>query len=375
MPKPDPRRAARALPALMAAALAASGLLCGSAARAQTAAEAASLAPLPLVVQIVTATRTTDTRRMSLTGEIEARDTLAASFPTSGRIAEMMVQRGDHVAANAPLARIDSVQQEQALISAKAALANAQATYTKAKDDADRQDGLLEQGATTRSARDTASDTLRAAQASVAQTEADLDRAKKALADTVLLAPADATVTDRTADVGQVVGAAQPVLDLALGDRYDAIFHVPEVLLTIIPAKAPVISLSPLDHPDITFKGILREISPLVDATTGTVKVTLSVVDKPASVSFGDAVVGSVVRSETSQISLPWSAMSATAKGPAVWIVDPATHRVALRQVHVLRYETGRIVLADGVQEGELVVAAGSNLLFPGRVVTAAEGK
>ncbi|MBI1220657.1 MAG: efflux RND transporter periplasmic adaptor subunit [Rhodobacteraceae bacterium] len=329
----------------------------------------------PLAVQIVTVAHTTDTRSLSLTGEIAPRDTLSASFPTSGRIVAMLVQRGDHVTAGTPLARIDSVQQDQSLRSAEAALATANATAAKARDDADRQDGLLEQGATTRSARDAAADTLRAAEAGVAQAEADLDRAKKAVADTVMTAPADATVTDRMAELGQVVGAAQPVMTLALGDRYDAIFAVPEVMLTTVPLTAPTVRLSPVDRPQDSVIGTPRLISPLVDATRGTVKVTVAMPSLPPGVSFGDAIVGTVQSGDTSKISLPWSAISATVDGPAVWVVDPASHAVSLRPVQVLRYESGRIVLAGGVSDGELVVGLGANLLYPGRIVRAVEVK
>lgn len=335
---------------------------------------AAPEGPAPLAVQIVTVAHSADTRTLSLTGEIAARDTLVASFPTSGRISAMLVSRGDHVKAGTPLARIDSVQQEQALRSAEAALTTAQATAAKARDDATRQDGLLEQGATTRSARDAAADTLRAAEATVAQAQADLDRARKSLDDTVLVAPADATVTDKTAEVGQVVGAAQAVLQLALGDRYDAIFQVPESLLTHTPDTPVQVKLSPVDHPDDYVIGTPRLVSPLVDPTTGTVKVTVAMPSLPPGLRFGDAIVGSVVETDVPRVNLPWPALTATEQGPAVWIVDPATHAVSLRQVQILRYESGRIVLSSGLEDGEQVVGLGANLLYPGRVVRQAEG-
>jgi RND family efflux transporter MFP subunit len=327
-----------------------------------TALPAARAEAPPLAVQIITVHATADTRSLSLTGEVEPRDTLSASFPTSGRIVEMAVSSGDHVKAGTTLARIDSVQQQQALRSAEAALITAKATEAKARDDANRQDGLLQQGATTRSARDTAADTLRAAEAGVAQAQADLDRARKALSDTVLRVPADATVTAKMADVGQVVGAAQPVLKLAIGDRYDAIFMVPEVLL------------SPVGDPGTFVTGKPRLISPLVDPTKGTVKVTVAMPSLPAGVRFGDAIVGTISETDRARIMLPWPAMSATAKGPAVWVVDPTSHKVALRQVQILRYETGKIVLAGGLKDGEQVVGLGADRLYPGRVVRAAEG-
>ena len=45
---------------------------------------------------------------------------------------------------------------------------------------------------------------------------------------------------------------------------------------------------------------------------------------------------------------------------------------VSLRAITVERYETGRIILSDGLEENEQVVARGAQLLYPGRVVRAA---
>lgn len=332
---------------------------------------AAALAPL--AVNIVTVKPVSDARTLSLTGEIAARTTLSASFPASGRIVEMVAHAGDRVKAGAVLARIDAVQQDEALRSAQAALVTAKANATKAQDDANRQDGLLQRGASTRSARNAAFDALHAAQAQVAQAQADVDRAKKAVSDTVLTAPSDATVTEKLADVGQVVGAAQPVLQLAIGNRYDAVFQVPEQLLTKLPEGPVTVKLSPVDKPSDYVLGLPRQVSPLVDPTQGTVKVKVAMSKLPPGLRYGDAIVGTIHSAGQDRIVLPWPAMTATEQGPAVWIVDPATHKVSLRQVTVLRYETGRIVLAGGVKAGEEVVGLGASLLFPGRLVQQAE--
>ena len=333
----------------------------------------------PLTVQIVTVTHTADQRSFTMTGAVASRDTLAASFPASGRIAALSVSEGDHVAKGAVLARLDSVQQEQALLSARAALSTARANAAKAREDANRQDALLAQGATTRSARDAAANQLLAAEAGVAQAKAEYDRAKTALGDTVLHAPADATVTGKMAELGQVVGADQPILKLALGDKYDAIFQVPEALPARFSAgagtAAPIaVTLSPVDRPGETIVGHPRLISPIVDSRLGTVKVTVSMPSLPAGMRIGDPILGSITLTGTPRVLLPWSAITSTEKGPAVWVVDPATHKVSLHQVTVLRYDNGKIVLSGGLKDGEEVVGLGANLLYPGRAVRPAEG-
>jgi len=327
----------------------------------------------PLTVMIVTAQSSELERGISLTGEIVARNSLSVSFPSGGRIDSVEVREGDIVESGTVLARITAIQQEQALRAARAGVSTATADRDQALEDLRRQDALLERGATTRVARDAAADQTRVKEGVLAQARADLDLAEKALQDTVITAPEAATVTARFVEPGQVVGAVQPVVELALGGAVDAVFDVPENLLTSA-KHIEQVRLTPLDRPSQWFEGTVREVSPLVDPSTGTVAVTVSVADRPAGVEYGDAVRGSTTESVGEAIVLPYSAMSATAQGPAVWVVDPATMRVALKQIVVDRFETGNILVEDGIEEGALVVSAGAQLLYPGRLVRAAQG-
>ncbi|WP_165615057.1 efflux RND transporter periplasmic adaptor subunit [Yoonia tamlensis] len=322
----------------------------------------------PLTVSAITAQTTVSTRNISLTGEIVARDTLTLSFLSGGRIASIEVREGDVVAAGDVLARTTSIQQEQALRAARAGVSTATADRDQAREDLRRQDALLERGATTRVARDSAADQSRVKDGVLAQALADLALAEKALEDTVILAPQSATVTARFVEPGQVIGAVQPVIELALGGAVDAVFDVPESLLTSTHAVATV-RLAPLDIPQQEFFGTVREVSPLVDPATGTVAVKVQIDEKPAGVEYGDAVRGSTIESTARRIVLPYRAMSVSENGPAVWVIDPETMRVSLHQITVDRYETGIILVAGGLDEGALVVTAGAQLLYPDRLV------
>lgn len=333
-------------------------------------AAASSDAETPLSVAVVTVEKTQAVRHLSLTGELAARETLNASFPTGGRIAEIAVDDGDRVRAGTVIARIERFQQEQALLSAQAQLTAADAELTAARDDNARQTSLLERGATTRAAQDAAEHRLAAAVARRAQAEAELARAQEALDDTVLRASAEATVIRRLAEPGQVVGAAQPILELAQGDGFDAVFEVPEALLSQASATAPPeIRLSPLNRPGIWVAGQVREISPLVNTASGTVEVKVALEVPLPGLSYGDAVRGRSDQTEEARVALPWSAISATAGGEAVWVVDPETFTVSLRAVVVERYTRDAVLLRSGVEPGEVVVSQGAQLLFPGRKV------
>jgi membrane fusion protein, multidrug efflux system len=329
--------------------------------------------PEPLIVEIITAEPVEMRIEHSLTGEVRASDSVVASFPIAGRVVEILVEEGQKVSIGTLLARLDPVQQEQALRSAEAGLETANADSQQAAADFARAEALLAQGATTRAARDAAEDALQITAGVLAQAGADLDRARKALDDTELKAPQDATVTDRMAEAGQVVGAAQPVLELALSNGMEAVFDVPEVLLTgQLPEKT--VRMSRLSDPAQEFTGIASEVSPLVDPVTGTVAVTLTIADPPPGLAYGEAVRGTATMAGEERIVLPHDVLSATAAGPAVWKVDPATHAVALTPVTVESYQSGTIVFSDGIEKGDLVVGHGAQLLYPGRVVRAAGG-
>jgi len=325
-------------------------------------------AETPLAVEIVVAEKSIEQQVFSLTGEIRAKETLMAAFPIGGRVTEVLVEVGAKVEEGAPLARLDSIQQELAVRTAEAGLTTANADHRQAVEDLERAEALLSSGATTRAARDAAEDALRAREGVLEQAEADLDRATRALADTVLRAPSASTVISRNVEPGQIIAAAQTAMELALNKGFEAVFEVPEVVL-IGEAPTANIVLSRLSRPEEHFEGRVSELSPLIDEKTGTVAARVEVLNPPAGLGFGEPVRGSAARSTVAQVSLPYSSVSATADGPAVWRIDQETMRVSLQAVTIDRYETGRVLLKGGIEAGEWIVSKGAQLLYPGRTV------
>ncbi len=74
-------------------------------------------------------------------------------------------------------------------------------------------------------------------------------------------------------------------------------------------------------------------------------------------------------------VALPLSALFEQSGAPAVWVVDERSGSVALRTVTVARYETDRVVIADGLAKGDVVVTAGANTLRQGQKIRIAETK
>ena len=50
-------------------------------------------------------------------------------------------------------------------------------------------------------------------------------------------------------------------------------------------------------------------------------------------------------------------------------MVDPQSKTVSLREVDVSRYDPGSVVISKGLENGEVVVTAGIQMLHPGQIV------
>jgi multidrug efflux pump subunit AcrA (membrane-fusion protein) len=68
-------------------------------------------------------------------------------------------------------------------------------------------------------------------------------------------------------------------------------------------------------------------------------------------------------------VVLPWTALAQKDGKPAVWVVDPMTQAVSLREVKVAVYETERVVLRDSLRSGEIVVTEGGKFLRDRQIV------
>ena len=304
---------------------------------------------------------------VQLTGTIGAQDSIDLSFPNGGRITEILVEAGNRVSAGMPLARTDAVQQQQALNQAEAGVTAAEAAARQAGQAAERADEMLRRGVGTRAARDAAQQALSAAEGQLESARTRGDQARRALDDAVLKAPEEAVVTARTAEPGQVVGAAQPILSLAALTGLEAVFRLPDSP-RLDAWKGAQVSLSPIDHPDRRLNGTVSEIAPLVDPATGSVTVRVAIDGPLDPALLGAAVVGTAEVPAGEGIELPWTALTVSGTSPAVWRIG-ADDRVAIAPVEVERYETGVVVVRAGVTSGEVVVGEGSQLMYPGRQV------
>jgi membrane fusion protein, multidrug efflux system len=304
----------------------------------------------------------------TLTGEVQARFSADLSFRVSGRVLERLVDVGAHVNAGDVLARLDPAEQRAELDAATAGVAAAESQLRVAKARFDRQTYLISSGFTTRVAYDQAQEELRSSESTLESSKAQLGTAREALDDTELHARAAGVITARSLEVGQVVQAAQSVFSLAQDGERDAVFDVPESIFS--GDVEGHVSLSLVSDPDVAAVGHVREISPAVDPKSSTVRVKVAIQNPPAAMTLGSAIAGTAGTKPATEITVPWTALTATGSKPAVWIVDPKTKTASLKPVTVGAYEAGAVLIKEGLEAGDRVVVDGGKLLSSGQPVT-----
>jgi membrane fusion protein, multidrug efflux system len=305
---------------------------------------------------------------LTFTGRIEAEDEVTLAFRISGRLLENKGKVGDQVQAGQIIARLEPQNELNTLQQAQAGLAAAQGQLTQARNHFERQQTLLAQGWTTRANFDVATQTQQTAQSQVDAAEAQLRTAHDLVSFTELKADAPGIITATGPGAGEVVQAGQMIVRLARKDGRDGVFDIPAQLIRSAPSD-PQITVSLTDDPAVTARGRIREVAAQANPVTRTFEVKVGLTDPPPAMRLGATVVGRLETDAVPIIDIPATALTKINLQPAVWIVDPSTSTVSIRNVDVLRFDQARVVVSQGLDTGEIVVTAGVQALHPGQKI------
>jgi len=324
--------------------------------------------PPPRPVRTATIEKREASTALTFTGRIEAEDEVTIAFRISGRLLENDTKVGDRVEAGQLLARLESQNEMNTLRQAQAALAAAQGQLTQARNHYERQETLLAQGWTTRAIFEAATQAQQTAQAQVEAAEAQLATAHDLVGFTELRADAPGKITATGPSAGEVVQAGQMIAKIARQDGRDGVFDVPAQLVRSASIGRQV-TVSLADDPKVTAQGRIRQIAAQADPVRRTFEVKVGLTNPPAAMQLGATANGRIETSSGPVIDIPATALTRMNGQPAVWIVDPSTNAVAVRNVDVLRFDQSQVIVSQGLDTGEIVVTAGVQALHPGQKV------
>lgn len=281
---------------------------------------------------------------------------------------ERPVNVGDVVKAGQVVGRLDPQIQQNALRTAEGNLASLEALLTDARLTFGRQQELVKSGWTPRAKFDEAQQKLQSVQAQVDSAKAQVRTAWEQLSYAVLHADDPGAVTKVGAEPGEVVQAGKMIVQVARQGPRDAVFDVPEQLIRTAPRDG-LIEIALTNDPTVRATGRVREVAPQADATIRMWRVKVGLINPPEAMRLGATVTGKVKLAAPPGVKLPASALTEANGQPAVWVVDPQSKTVFLREVDVSRYDPASVVISKGLENGDVVVTAGVQVLHPGQTV------
>ncbi len=355
---------------------------------------------------------------LTASGYIVARREAIVSSKIQGRLAELRVEEGSVVRVGEIIARLESddfvatVDRAQAqLLQAGASQTSSEATIRRAEADlaeAERQlrvsERLIADKLVPLDQLDANKSRVKLAEASLAQTQADRERAvasaaqaradltyaRAQLQNTVIRAPFSGTVVRKMAEVGESVAPIPPGVNISTASG--AIVALADLATLEMEADVNEANVAKLSEgqpaevtveafPDRKFASVLRQIIPTADRTKATVltKVTLVNKDKDlkpemsAKVTFlepqrVEAAPAANAPPVKPTILVAQSAVVTRDGGPKVLeIVDG---RVKVRPVTTGAARSGSVIVTDGLAGSEVLVDKPAETLKDGDAVT-----
>jgi membrane fusion protein (multidrug efflux system) len=191
---------------------------------------------------------------------LEAEEEVKVFARTANRVTELLVEEGDVVEKDQLLLRLDNGIQ-------KTAYGKAQAHLDRAREVFNREKALFDQKLISEQLFNDAKHELR-------QFELAFEDAQRELEYTEVRAPISGTISQRSVKYGDLVNLNQQLFNIVDFNSMVARIYVPEKSLPDLRLdQAARVTATPFGARE--FKGYVKRIAPIVEAKTGTVKVTI----------------------------------------------------------------------------------------------------
>ena len=365
---PGIARARRALPLILAGALAALAAACGR--------KAAGPPRESVPVTVETVARRAVPLEVSAIGNVLPYTTVGLTARVGGQLESIDFREGQDVQKGDVLFVLDRRPYEAALAQARANLERDRARATKADQDQKRYAELVAKDYVTRSQADQADADASAALATLKADEAAVQNAELDLSYCTITAPISGRAGGLLLHAGNMVKANddKPLVVINQIRPVFVKFAIPETSLARIKehftsGRPLAVSAVPSDDPTRVETGELTFLDNAVNPATGTIELRATFGNASQALWPGQFVTVSLVLStEANAIVVSSQAVQNGQKGSFVFVVKPDL-TVEARPVEVARTRGTFSVVARGLREGERVVTDGQLRLAPGTSV------
>lgn len=308
-----------------------------------------------------------NTAAIELAGEVVPRYESRIGFRVGGKIIERKVEIGSQVRRGQLLMQLDPADLQLSQAQARAAVAAAESSLTLAKSDLDRYRELRQKNFVSQAVLDAKESAHKSALSSHEQALAGLKVQSNQRSYAMLVADADGVVTGLDAEVGQVVAPGTPVVRVARSGGTEVRVSIPEDQVEALRRTAKV-TVRTWANPGAPLEGTVREVAPVADPATRTFTAKIALPKAGPDVRLGMTATVSFSVPAPEGIRLPLTSLFEEQGKTAVWVVDKDVVRRV--PVQLAGAQGNEILVASGLEPGQVVVTAGVNLLREGQKVT-----
>lgn len=317
--------------------------------------------PLAVVTETLEPGRFVVERRWRGSVDIDQRALIPAR--TSAQVVELPHREGARVTAGDLLFRLDDAELQGERRRLAAAIERIDHELTGAKRDLERQKTLVARNLEPQKSLDDARQRVDMLAAQRAEAQATHDLTVIRLGYTQGLAPFPGRVQRLHLNIGEQATAGSTVLELVADTGFKAVAAVSQADVSWIEPELPV----RLEVPSLaeSFEARIDRIYPALDAATRNATVAALFPDAATSLKLGMAVVVHArIAKYDNAITVPAQAVADAGDGPFVYVLDDDIAR--RRPVETGPRSSGRILITDGLTEGETVITSADPRLAEG---------
>jgi RND family efflux transporter MFP subunit len=305
---------------------------------------------------------------LSVSGPLKAVTSAFIKARVAGELQDLIAREGDFVKTGQVIARIDATESKARVRQAQQQAESAKAQVDIAKRSFDNNRSLVDQGFISKTALESSSSSLAAAEANYRAAQAGAELSVKSLDDTVLRSPIAGQIAQRLAQPGERVAIDTRIVEVVDLSRLEleASLSAAESLAV---KTGQVASLS-MEGSNQTISARVVRMNPSTVAGSRAVLVYLAV-DASVPLRQGMFVQGKLRTGNTRTLALPISAVRTDKPQPYVQAIQQNLV-VHLPVVLGLRGEANgqTLVSVQGVPENTLVLGGSTGSLAAGTPVT-----
>ncbi len=326
--------------------------------------------PRPALVMVVGKTAANDS--MVLVGEVKSRFEANLGFRINGKIIERKVDVGSYVKKGQVIARLDATDTNLSAQAASADVRAAEASYSLANAELNRQRILFNKKFISQSALDIRMAELKTSAARLSQVRAAAAVSGNQSRYTALVADRDGVVTKINAEPGQVIESGTMIVQIVDTKQIEVLVAVPESRMASV-KTGDLVAIKLWADREKIYTGKVREISPAANSATRAFDVRVAITDADALVKLGMTAGVRFTQNEADAIMVPATALTQTQGKNSVWVINKLKEGnlgiANPREVATGQYTENGVMISSGLQAGEMVAIAGVHTLIKGQKV------